>query len=196
MKIKLLIVLVGILGLLFSACEVVEVGKMPGAEEKPDKPAKTSDQKTSRKVTTASDCIKYENMVLMGVKLKDSEERVIRNLGKPFKSRSRVEKGEDGNYPNNTLYYNNLEVEIVWGEVTRILTRSERAALPGGVRVGMEYEEVMNVLSKKMLEKSGEAKLVSFTNCDENLLTHTSYLILEFNLRNQLTSIEITTTRP
>ncbi len=208
------------------SCEIHEVGSFPSrkgtdartVKKKDAKDADAKDKKANGKKSTKvesqnegiidrvtslitggggagssnSICIKSDQMRIADVSIKDSEARVRREFGNPSRSRGVTRGGG-----NKTLVYNNAEVDVVWGEVEAIRTSSSRARFGPGVQVGMHFDEVMDLLGLAAQSGWKGQERITFINCDDSeMMSYSCYLTLEFDDRDKLKSIEISSDAP
>ena len=139
----------------------------------------------------ADPCLPKTEFAMSRLKLYDAQSAVRRLLGQP--KRVTHEKGEDdgGEYTATVLHYRHMRVEIVRGVVDRLYTTSSRTRTPSGIRVGMRYETVKRILGKEPKEIDGYP--YCYRSCDE---TEDAYIVMRFDKRMVLSSIDISVDRP
>lgn len=142
------------------------------------------------------DCLPPQDFGLAGVRLGDSEETVIRRLGPPRK-RS-ISGGEDdgGGYEINVLLYPTLTIEIVRGEVDRIVTRSPSQPTPGGIRVGDSRAALINKLGGTPRDWSSSESGLSLVSCEEAGQNREDYVVYTLSDGDRIIEIFYEASRP
>lgn len=88
-------------------------------------------------------CLPQAQAVLNGIGLDTADDSVLVRLGPPSRRNTRPGRDDGGAYQVRELIYPHLQVELGRnGRVERLLTTSQGASTPAGIRIGQTMEAV------------------------------------------------------
>ena len=116
-------------------------------------------------VTVAS-CLPTSEFQLRGVALTSLLSIALSALGKPL--RVTTDSGEDdgGRYEVQTYHYPDLDFDDVRGFVDRLASRSQAVATPSGVRPGLTFPALRELLSRQGVRLVQPADTIDISGCE------------------------------
>src|SRR6266550_6651012 len=120
---------------------------------------------TQRTVTTDS-CLPPSEFQLRGIAITSLSSVALQTLGKPL--RVTTDSGEDdgGRYEVQTFHYRNLEFDDVRGFVDRLATHSASVSTPSGLRPGLSFKAVRQILLRQGVRVTQLADTVDVPSCE------------------------------
>ena len=143
------------------------------------------------------DCLPVSTFGLEGIRLWEPENTVSKTLGDP--NSITMNRGEDdgGTYDLKTYHYDHLKIDIVRGQVDRIYTQSSKIAMPSGIRVGYDMDQVVEILGRKPRGWQGTPSEFSIVTCPvSGEWIQEDYVTLKFDNQKVLTRIDYAANRP
>jgi hypothetical protein len=145
---------------------------------------------------TEQNCLSFSELSLSRLTLGDNESKVRKLHGKPLKVIKEVGEDADGQYIVSTLHYDDLNVDIVRGSISRLFTNSSGTSTPSGLHPGMTFDEVHEILRTVMGENANAPKkIVVLAVCPAEGGESPGKMKLVFHPSGRLISIEIVRNR-
>lgn len=143
------------------------------------------------------DCLPISTFGLKGIRLWQSEDTVVTILGRPQSITHGWGEDDGGRYDVKTYHYNDLEIDIVRGNVDRIYTKSSKVRMPSGISVGHTAKQVIQILGRKPRNWQGTHSEFSIVTCPEKgVWIQEDYVTLTFDGNGIVQSIDYAANRP
>ena len=120
----------------------------------------------TQRTVTADSCLPPSEFQLRGIAITSLSSEALETLGKPL--RVTTDSGEDdgGRYEIQTFHYSDLEFNDVRGFVDRLATRASTVATPSGLRPGLSFTALRQVLATQGVRLKQPADTIEITTCD------------------------------
>lgn len=142
----------------------------------------------------ADSCVSVSEFQLRGVFLSSDTTGALGLLGKPLRVKTDSGADDGGVFERQTLFYRDLEVVVVRGEVDKLATHSPDVGTPMGLKPGLGVEEVRRLLLKKGVTFGQGADTVDIAECEQP--GGGSWTRLVFDRRQRVRALEIFAARP
>ena len=121
---------------------------------------------TSGRTAVVDSCLPPSEFQLRGVQLTSLSSVAVEALGQPL--RVTADSGEDdgGRYEVKTFHYRDVDFDEVRGFVDRLATHSPRVATPSGLRPGLSFEAVGEILRHQGVRLRQPADTIDITSCE------------------------------
>jgi hypothetical protein len=143
------------------------------------------------RTVTPDSCLPSAEFQLRGVTLTSLSSEAFGILGKPV--RVTTDSGEDdgGRYQVQTYHYLDLDFDDVRGFVDRLATRSPAVATPSGVRPGLTFAVVRDLVSRHGVELVQPADTIDIRGCELD-----ASMIVAFDPARRVRAVVMAAARP
>jgi len=120
----------------------------------------------TQRTVTADSCLPPSEFQLRGIAITSLSSEALETLGMPL--RVTTDSGEDdgGRYEIQTFHYSDLEFNDVRGFVDRLATKASTVASPSGLRPGLSFSALRQVLATQGVRLKQPADTIEITTCD------------------------------
>lgn len=143
------------------------------------------------------DCLPIAGFGLRGVRLWEPEDAAKDRLGEPPWISEGSGEDDGGPYSEITYHYTDMEISIVRGVVDRIYTATPGVGMNSGIKVGLEMDQVVEVLGHAPRDWQDSDRKFTIVTCPEDgEWVQDDYVKMRFDETGILKSIEFLANRP
>ena len=142
------------------------------------------------------DCLPVVNFGLADIRLYQSHQSVLKRLGQPNKITYGEGEDDGGGYKVTVLHYPLMTIDIVRGEVDRIITTHPQQPTPEGIRVGDSRADIIKKLGAKNRHWKASDTRLWIVTCFTEATPREDYLTYVMNGSDKLVEIIYEVNRP
>ncbi len=156
------------------------------------RPAFAQHPSSTGRTVLVDSCLPPSDFQLRGVVLTSLSSVAMETLGKPL--RVTTDSGEDdgGRYEVQTFHYLNLEFDDVRGFVDRLATHSASVSTPSGLRPGLSFKAVRQILLRQGVRVTQPADTIDVASCEPP----DASILLALDHRHTVQALVIAAARP
>ena len=145
----------------------------------------------------ADSCLAPSECQLGRVELHSDAVAAVSALAPPIRKTTRAGEDDGGRYEIQSYYSRGLSIDIVRGMIDRLTTRSPTTSTPSGLRPGLTFNAVQDVLAAKGVTLKQFADTVDIGVCSttEEIILE-DYLTLIFDRQRRLQALALSVERP